>query len=68
VQCVVRLPSVHWVVYGAILATKMMLDDNSPLEQCDRQVKLYTNIKLSGPSDLVLMSIRVFNYILGTLD
>ncbi len=54
------------VVYGAILATKMTSDDNSPLEQCDRQVKLYTNVKLPGPSDLVLMSIRVFNYILGT--
>jgi hypothetical protein len=47
-------------------AAKMTSDDDSPLEQCDRQLKLYTNIKLSGPSDLVLMSVRVFNYISGT--
>jgi hypothetical protein len=32
------------MVYGMILVAKMMSDDDSPLEQNDRQVKLYMHI------------------------
>ncbi len=47
------------MVYGTYLATKMMSNDKSPLEQCDHQVKLYTNIHFIGPLDLVLISSRI---------
>jgi hypothetical protein len=47
------------MVYGANLGAKRMSDDNSPLEQNDRQIKLYMNTHSTGPSDLVLISSRV---------
>ena len=48
--------------FGAILTGKTWSDDDSPIEQNDRQLTVHTLMHFVGTSDLVLRPIRVFNY------